>query len=199
MENSDRSIRTQDFSSEINACIDVMKKGGIILYPTDTVWGIGCDATNSEAVKKIYELKRRVDTKAMIVLADSAAMLERHVEDVPDVAWELIEAAVKPLTIVFDRGIGLAPELLGPDGSIGVRITHEAFSAALCRRLRRPVVSTSANISGMKAARFFSEISDEIKQGVDYIADYRRDDCNGSKPSSVIKLSNSGIVQILRP
>ena len=178
-----------EINSEIAACVDVMKRGGIILYPTDTVWGIGCDATNSEAVKRIYNLKRRVDSKAMIVLVDGEAMLERHVDTVPDVAWELLDAAVNPLTVVFDRGAG----------SIGIRITHEKFSSELCRKLRRPVVSTSANISGMKSARFFNEIANEIIAGVDYVAKYRQTDNEPHKPSSVIKLTNSGIITILRP
>lgn len=188
-----------EINSEIAACVDVIKRGGIILYPTDTVWGIGCDATNSEAVKRIYNLKRRVDSKAMIVLVDGEAMLERHVDTVPDVAWELLDAAVNPLTVVFDRGAGLAPELLAADGSIGIRITHEKFSSELCRKLRRPVVSTSANISGMKSARFFNEIANEIIAGVDYVAKYRQTDNEPHKPSSVIKLTNSGIITILRP
>ena len=188
-----------EINSEISACVDVMKRGGIVLYPTDTVWGIGCDATNSEAVKRIYDLKKRVDSKAMIVLVDGEAMLERYVDNVPDVAWELLDAAVNPLTLVFDRGAGLAPELLAADGSIGIRITRERFSSELCRRLRRPVVSTSANISGMKSARFFKEITPEIIAGVDYVAKYRQDDNEPHKPSSVIKLTNSGVITILRP
>lgn len=189
-----------DFREEIRKAVDVLRRGGIILYPTDTVWGIGCDATNSVAVRRIYELKRRADHKAMIVLVDSLSKLERHADGIPEVAYDLIEASERPLTIVYDRGIGLAPELLGPDGSVGIRLTREAFSAGLCRALGHPLVSTSANISGQKAARCFSEISEEVTGGVDFIADYRRDEAAGtSRPSCVMRLGESGLFKILRP
>lgn len=184
--------------ADFDSALDTLRRGGIILYPTDTVWGIGCDATDSEAVKRIYELKRRADSKAMIVLVDSEAMLERHVEEVPDVAFQLIEASVRPTTIVYDKGMNLAPELLAADGSIGVRVTAEPFSAALCRRLRHPIVSTSANISGTPAARFFGDIAPEILEGVDYAVQFRRDDRRPARPSCVIKLTASGVVTILR-
>lgn len=183
---------------DIKKAIDVLRKGGIILYPTDTVWGIGCDATNDEAVKRIYELKRRADSKSLIVLVDSEAALERCVEDVPEVAWQLIEVAVDPLTIVYDKGRGLAPSLLASDGSIGVRITREKFSAELCRRLRRPLVSTSANISGQPAAGCFDGISQEILDGVDYVCTSRRDEPRGARPSGVIKVSDGGLIKVLR-
>lgn len=199
MEKSEPTLSQETLRAEIKHCVDVMRNGGIILYPTDTVWGIGCDATNSEAVKKIYRLKQRSDSKSMIVLVDSPTMLERYVDEIPDIAWELLDAIVDPTTIVFDHGIGLAPELLAGDGSIGVRMTQELFSSALCRALRKPVVSTSANISGQPTARFFHEISEEILNGVDYVANYRRNDTTPHKPSSVIKLSSSGEVKILRP
>lgn len=188
-----------DFREEVRRCAEIMKKGGIVLYPTDTVWGIGCDATNSEAVKRIYALKKRTDSKAMIVLVNGLPMLERYVEEVPEVAYELLDAAVSPLTVVYDKGINLAPELLAADGSVGVRLTGERFSSALCRALGRPVVSTSANISGAPSARFFSEIAPEIVEGVDFIPNYRRSDTTAHRPSSVIKLSASGEVKILRP
>lgn len=188
-----------DFRDEVRRCAEVMKKGGIVLYPTDTVWGIGCDATNSEAVKRIYALKQRTDSKAMIVLVNGLPMLERYVDEVPEVAYELLEAAVNPLTVVYDRGVGLAPELLAADGSVGVRITAEAFSSALCRALGRPVVSTSANISGAPSPRFFREIAPEIVKGVDFVPNFRRTDTTARRPSSVIKLSSSGEVKILRP
>lgn len=192
------AMEKANINNEISHCVEVMRQGGIILYPTDTVWGIGCDATNPTAVKRIYDLKQRADHKAMIILVDSEAMLDRHVDGVPEVAWELIDAAVSPTTIVFDKGVGLAPELLGADGSVVVRLTREHFSAALCQRLHHPVVSTSANISGEKPARFFSEIPQAIIAGVDYVADFRRDDFRPCKPSNVIRLTNSGIVEILR-
>lgn len=183
---------------DINKAIEVLRKGGIILYPTDTVWGIGCDATNEEAVKRIYALKQRTDSKSMIVLVDSEAALERAVEDVPEVAWQLIEVAVDPLTIVFDKGRGLAPSLLADDGSIGVRITREKFSNELCKRLRRPLVSTSANISGRPTPRSFSEIDAEILKGVDYVVESRRDEVENPRPSGVIKVSEGGVIKVIR-
>lgn len=175
-----------------------MRRGGLLLYPTDTVWGIGCDATNQDAVRRVFELKRRADHKALIVLLDSVDRLSRYVDDVPDVAYELIEAAVNPLTVVYDRGRNLAPGLLGPDGSVGVRITRERYSAGLCRALRRPVVSTSANLAGEPTPATFSMISQTVIDGVDYVAGYRRDDVTPHRPSSVIKLSNDSTVRILR-
>lgn len=187
-----------DIDADAAAAVSIMRKGGIILYPTDTVWGIGCDATNADAVRRIYELKRRVDHKAMIVLADSPEMLERHVVEIPEVALQLIDVAIRPTTIIYDQGCGLAHNLLGIDGSIGIRVTSERFSAALCRKLRRPVVSTSANISGQPSPKFFREISSEIINGVDYVATYRRDDIEPHAPSCIIKLSNSGEVKIIR-
>lgn len=186
------------FSDDIAEAVAVLKRGGIILYPTDTVWGIGCDATNPEAVKRIYNLKRRTDTKAMLVLVNSEAMLERCVESVPDVAYELLEAVVNPTTIIYDNAMWVAPEIIGEDGSLGIRLTSERYSAELCRRLNRPIVSTSANLSGAPSARFFHEITPEIVKGVDYVAHYRRDDIQPAKPSSIIKLSNSGVVKIIR-
>lgn len=175
-----------------------MRKGGIILYPTDTIWGIGCDATNVDAVKRVYELKRRADNKAMLVLMESEKMLERYVENVPEMAYELISVAVSPLTIIYDGGYNLAPNLLGDNNSIGIRISHEKFSQLLCRRFGKPIVSTSANISGEPSARTYKEISDEIKKGVDYIVRYRRDDANPHSASNIIKLSEDGTIKILR-
>ncbi len=186
------------FEEDIKAAVATLKKSGIILYPTDTVWGIGCDATNPEAVKRIYELKRRADSKSMLVLVDSEAMLDRTVRDIPEVAWQLIEAAVDPLTIIYDHPEGVAPNLLADDGSLGIRITSERYSAELCRRLRRPIVSTSANISGEKAPAIFDEIAPEILQGVDYTAEYRRDDHNRARPSNIIKVSEGGLFKVIR-
>lgn len=186
------------FGADVSKAVEVLRKGGIILYPTDTVWGLGCDATSPEAVARIFALKSREENKAMLVLADGEAMLERYVEEVPEIAYSLLEAAVKPLTVIYDRGRGLAPALLGDDGSIGVRITHERFSRELCRRLRRPIVSTSANVSGQPAPRFFSEISEEIREGVDYIPLYRREDETPASPSDIIRLHSDGEFKILR-
>lgn len=184
---------------EVKRAADVIKHGGIILYPTDTVWGIGCDGSNPEAVKKIFDLKQRADHKAMIILVDSADAVYNYVESVPDIARDLIELSDHPLTIVFDRGSRLAPALLGPDGSIGIRVTSEAFSSALCKAIRRPLVSTSANISGQPAPALFPEISEEIIKGVDYVVDFRRDDMTRRRPSTVMKLSEGGEFKILRP
>lgn len=195
---SEISSNADEMNTDVRQCVASMRKGGIILYPTDTIWGIGCDATNSEAVKKIYKLKERTDTKAMIILVDSVEMLERYVAEIPEVAYQLIEAAVTPMTVVYDKGIGLAPELLASDGSIGIRVTTDPFCKALCRTLGRPIVSTSANVSGAPAARFYSEISERILSGVDYISQWRRSDTTASSPSSVIKLSSGGVIRILR-
>ena len=185
-------------SDDMAAALEVLKKGGIILYPTDTVWGIGCDATNAEAVKKIYELKQRTDSKSMLALVGSAGELQQTVETVPEAALMLIDAAVNPLTIIYDHPRGLAANLLAEDGSAGIRITGEVFSSTLCRRLRRPLVSTSANISGDKTPRTFSEISKEIIEGVDYVVKYRRDDNTRHTASNIIKVSDSGVIKIIR-
>lgn len=183
---------------DLAKAVEVLKKGGIILYPTDTVWGIGCDATNQEAVKRIYELKQRADSKSMLVLVASEGELQRTVKEVPEAAWMLMEAAVNPMTIIYDSPVGLASNLLAEDGSIGIRVTGELFSRSLCERLRRPIVSTSANISGRKTPTIFAEIDEEIKNGVDYVAEYRRDDDRKKKSSNIIKVSNSGIVKVIR-
>ena len=184
---------------DLKKAIEVLRNGGIILYPTDTIWGIGCDATNADAVKRIYELKRRADNKSMLVIVGNVAMAERYVEAIPDVAYDLMDVAVSPLTIIYDNSVGLASNLLGENNSIGIRVTHERFSAELCKRFRKPIVSTSANISGEKSAASFSEISETIKSGVDYVVEYRRDDNNPHKASSIIKLANDGTFKILRP
>lgn len=186
------------YKEDIDKAVSVLKRGGVILYPTDTVWGIGCDATDSRAVRRVYEIKHRADAKALITLVGSIAMLERVVESVPDVGYELLEAAVDPLTIVYDKGVGVAPELLAPDGSIGVRITGEAFSQQLCRAFRRPLVSTSANVSGSPTPVFFNEITQDIINAVDYVCTSRRDDMTQHRPSCVIKLSENGTFKILR-
>ncbi len=183
---------------EIKKACEVMRNGGIILYPTDTVWGIGCDATNSKAVARIFELKQRIDSKALIVLLSNENHLQQYVDDVPDIAYELIEATVKPLTIVFDRGRNMCKELYAPDGSVGIRITREEFSNRLCYKYRKPIVSTSANISGSPTPITFNQISNEIIDGVDYVVNYRRDDNGNHQPSSVIKLSENGVIKILR-
>lgn len=170
----------------------------MILYPTDTIWGIGCDATNEEAVRRVYEIKRRADSKAMLVLVDSAVKVDFYVQDVPEVAWDLIELADKPLTIIYSGARNLAPNLLAEDGSVGIRVTGEEFSKRLCQQFRKAIVSTSANVSGQPSPQNFSEISEEIKAAVDYIVDYRREETTQAKPSSIIKLDKGGVIKIIR-
>lgn len=185
-------------TDDIKKACEVLRKGGIILYPTDTIWGIGCDATNEKAVERVYGLKHRSDSKAMLVLTDSADKLDIYVDDVPDVARQLIEATDKPLTIIYDKGRNLAPNLLADDGSIGIRVTTEEFSRRLCEAFRLPLVSTSANVSGDASPANFKEVSDVIKEGVDYIVTYRQDDPGKAKPSSIIKLGKGGLVRVIR-
>lgn len=183
---------------EISKAAAAVRRGGIIVYPTDTVWGIGCDATDAEAVARIYALKKRTDAKALITLVGSTAQLERWVDGIPDVAYDLIEAAVKPLTIVYDAARGLASNLLAEDGSIGVRVTADPFCRGLCAAVGRPVVSTSANISGAPTPATFADIAPEIIAGADHVASWRRDDTSAANPSTVIKLGADATVKILR-
>lgn len=183
---------------DIKKACEVLRAGGLILYPTDTIWGIGCDATNEEAVKKVYELKKRSDNKAMLVLTDSPVKLETYVSEISDIAWDLIEVADKPLTIIYSNAKNLAKNLLGEDGSVGIRVTNEEFSRRLCESFRKPLVSTSANVSGEPSPANFSEISEEVKNGVDYIVGYRQDDMQKASPSNIIKLGAGGLVQIIR-
>ena len=187
-----------NYNEEIKKAIEVMRNGGVILYPTDTIWGIGCDATNEEAVKKVYEIKKRADSKALICLVDSEAKIDFYVKDVPPVAWDLIELSTKPLTVIYDGARNLAPNLLAEDGSVGIRVTNEEFSKQLCFRFRKAVVSTSANISGEPSPKRFADISDEIKNAVDYIVGVRQNEKGGVKPSSIIKLGAGGVVQVIR-
>ena len=183
---------------EINKAIDVLKKGGVILYPTDTIWGIGCDATNPAAVEKIYKIKQRAESKAMLVLINDSSELDKYVETVPDIAYELIDVAVRPLTIIYDEAIGLASNLIASDGSIGIRVTKEEFSHQLCKRFIKPIVSTSANVSGKKSPATFREIDNAILESVDYVVNYRQNDDCALKSSEIIKLSKSGTIKIIR-
>ena len=183
---------------DIRRAVEVMNNGGIILYPTDTIWGLGCDATNADAVRRIYEIKQRTDAKALISLVDSETKVQFYVKEVPEVAWDVMELSERPMTVVFDGGRNLAPNLLAEDGSVAIRITKEAFSKELCMRMKRAVVSTSANISGQPAPRCFSEISEEIKGAVDYICTSRQDEPPTQTASSIIKLGAGGEVTIIR-
>ncbi len=189
---------SQESKEDIRRAVEVMNQGGVILYPTDTIWGLGCDATNPEAVKRIYEIKQRTDAKALISLVDSETKVQFYVKEVPEVAWDVMELSEKPMTVVFDGGRNLAPNLLAEDGSVAIRITKEAFSKELCMRMKRAVVSTSANISGQPAPRCFSEISEEIKTAVDYICTSRQDEPPTQTASSIIKLGAGGEVTIIR-
>ena len=193
---------------DLQEALRVLREGGVIVYPTDTVWGIGCDATNAEAVKKIYALKQREDSKSMLVLLDSPAKLNYYIADIPDSAWALLEVAdtdgneendeVKPLTIIYPNARNLAPNLVAEDGSIGIRITGEPFSKALCEQLRHPIVSTSANISGHPTAHFYHEIEEAILNGADYVCRFRREDQTPHEPSSIIKLNADSTFVIIR-
>jgi len=183
---------------DIKKAYDILMQGGLILYPTDTIWGIGCDATNPEAVRRIYELKQRTDHKAMLVLIDSPAKLNAYISEIPNIAWDLIDVTDKPLTIIYSNAKNLAFNLLGEDGSVGIRITKETFSQKLCERFRKPLVSTSANISGLPSPSSFSEVSEAIKNGVDYIVHYRQDETIHSKPSGIIKIENGGVIKVIR-
>ncbi|HEX7583334.1 MAG TPA: L-threonylcarbamoyladenylate synthase [Prolixibacteraceae bacterium] len=183
---------------DIKVAIDVLQKGGIILYPTDTIWGIGCDACNEEAVKRIYTIKNRVDSKSMLVLLENAALLDRYVDEVPEIAFDLIDLTDKPLTIIYDGAKNLAKNLVAEDGSIGIRITSEAFSSELIRRFKRPIVSTSANISGKQSPSCFDEIDQEIIEAVDYVVKFRQDDMQKAVPSGIMKLGKGGEIKIIR-
>lgn len=183
---------------DIKNAVEVLRKGGVILYPTDTIWGIGCDATNPEAVKRVYEIKQREDSKALICLVDSANRMQRYFRNVPDVAWDLIDCATTPVTLILDNANGVAPNLLAEDGSLGIRVTNEEFSKQICYRFQKAIVSTSANISGEPSPRNFSEISEEIKSKVDYIVSFRRGEKAPAQPSHIVKLGPDGQVSVIR-
>ncbi len=187
---------------DIKKAVEVLRKGGVILYPTDTVWGIGCDATNAEAVKRVYDIKQRDDSKALICLVDSDARLQRYVRQVPDVAWQLIdsleETDSKPTTLILDGAVNLAKNLIAEDGSIALRITNEPFSKELCYRFQKALVSTSANISGEPAAQNYCDIDPRIIEAVDYVCWSRRQEHKPHKPSSIIRLKENGEVTIIR-
>ena len=189
---------TMDFENDIQSCLTVLKSGGIILYPTDTVWGIGCDATNVTAVEKIFRLKKRPDEKAMIVLVAEERDVLKYVANADLSVFDYLQQHPKPTTVVYEGAIGLADNLIGKDGSVAIRICNDVFCKHLIKRFRKPIVSTSANISGEAVAKLFSEITDEIKKGVDYIVQHRQDDITIASPSSVIKWNNDGTINILR-
>ena len=183
---------------EINKAIEILKQGGLILYPTDTVWGIGCDATNAEAVAKVYALKNREDSKSMIILLDTENKLQSYVSEIPDVAYDLIEYSEKPLTIIYSGAKNLASNLINTDGSIGIRIAKHDFCEQLIQRFRKPIVSTSANISGENTPKIFSEISQDIIEGVDYVVDLEQMSSEPKQPSTIMKLEADGKFAFIR-
>lgn len=187
-----------DFNNDIREAVKILKKGGIILYPTDTIWGIGCDPGNEEAIQRIFELKKRQDSRSMLVLASDLSMLERYVNEVPEAAYQLLDVADSPLTIIYPGARFVHPSLLAEDGSLGIRIPENEFAQALIIAFRKPIVSTSANISGEPSPSCFAEISREIIRGVDYVVKYRQQDTRPAQSSSIIKLDDKGRITIIR-
>ncbi len=185
--------------AEVKKALAVLKNGGVILYPTDTIWGLGCDATNAAAVKRVYEIKKRAESKSMILLVDMESRISTYVKEIPEQAWALIEFTEKPLTIVYDGARNLPPEIIAEDGSIAIRVTKDDFCKNLIGVLRKPLVSTSANVSGEPAPAIFQEVSEEIRKSVDLIVNWRKDDRQRAQPSSIISLKKGGLIQIIRP
>jgi len=187
-----------EYGDDVMNALRVLRAGGVILYPTDTVWGLGCGATNALAVRKVFDIKQRDDSRSLIILVNSVSMLERYVVDPPEVALQMAEWSQKPLTIVYDRGRSLAEGVASADGSVGVRICSDPFCDELITAFRKPIVSTSANISGTDAPALFDEISQEVINAADYVCLYKQYDRSRSSASSVIKVSANGAVKILR-
>ena len=183
---------------DIKNAVEVLRKGGVILYPTDTIWGIGCDATNPDAVRRVYEIKKREDSKALICLVDSANRMQRYFRNVPDVAWDLVDYATKPLTLILDDAVNIAPNLLAEDGSLGIRVTNAELSKQMCYRFQKAIVSTSANISGEPAAQNYRDIDPRILEAVDYVCWSRRQEHKPHTPSSIIRLRHDGQVEVIR-
>lgn len=184
-------------TEEINNALKILKQGGLIVYPTDTIWGIGCDATNPEAVQRIYELKQRAETKSMICLVSDFKMLNQHIEEVPEVAYNILKYANKPTTVIYDRPRRVAENVIASDNTLAIRVVRDKFCNQLIKKFRKPIVSTSANISGEPSALTFKEISEDILKGVDYVVNLQRDK-KSTKASSIIKLSGEGMVKIIR-
>lgn len=185
-------------NEEVEKALKILLEGGIILYPTDTIWGLGCDATNLKAVARIFEIKQRSDEKSLILLVDSDQMLMRYVNEVPNAAWDLIELSDKPITIVYDAPKNLSAEICGKDNTIAIRVTKDPFCVALIRKLKKPLVSTSANVSGKPSPLTFNEISPEIKNAANLIVNLRQDEKSVRPASSIIRIKNNGEVSILR-
>lgn len=198
------NIKNSKLFSIVNCDIDIknavecMRRGGVILMPTDTIWGIACDATNADAVRRVYEIKQREDSKALLCLVDSADRMQRYFRRVPDVAWDLIDCATQPLTLILDGAQGVASNLLAADGSLGLRVTHEEFSRQICYRMERAIVSTSANVSGEPSPQTFADIPEEIRAQMDYIVQFRRGEKAKAQPSRIVRLRADGEVKIIR-
>jgi len=188
----------EQMKKDLRKAIEVLQQGGVVLYPTDTVWGLGCDATNKEAVKRIYRIKRREERKSMLILVASVNDLPLYVKEVPPMAYELIRVNDQPMTLVYPGAQNLAENLIAEDGSIGIRIPMDEFCLQLLQRFGKPVVSTSANFSGNPAPAIFREIPEEIKKAVDYVVSWRQNDPGKRKPSSVIKIGLKGEIEIIR-
>jgi L-threonylcarbamoyladenylate synthase len=188
-----------NFEKDIELCLQALRGGGLILYPTDTIWGIGCDATNDKAIERIYKLKKRTDNKAMIVLVTEEREVSQYVANADPRVFEYLEEATKPTTVIYKGAIGLAENVIGKDGSIAMRICQDEFCRNLIKRFRKPIVSTSANISGQPVAKIFTDISIDIKIGVDYIVTHRQDDTTPVEPSTLIKWNKDGTATVVRP
>jgi len=187
-----------EFNEDLKSALNTLREGGVILYPTDTIWGLGCDATNKNAVEKIYKIKKRSESKSLIVLVNGIGMLERYVSNIPPVASEIIDISDKPITIIYNEGKNLAPGVCSEDGSVGIRICTDDFCNELITRFRKPVISTSANYSDSPSPLIFSEIDDEIIRAADYVVKYRQGDSNKKTPSSIIKVDYNGVIKIIR-
>jgi L-threonylcarbamoyladenylate synthase len=186
------------FAEDLKQALNVLIKGGIILYPTDTIWGLGCDATNQDAVAKIYKIKKRRESKSLIILVNGFTMLERYVRNIPDAAAAILDVTDKPMTIIYPEGKNLAPGVCEEDGSVGIRICDDDFCNELITRFRKPIISTSANYSDTPSPSNFSEIEDEILRSADYVVRYRQTDINKKTPSSIIKIDDNGVIKIIR-
>lgn len=185
-------------NTQIDAAVKVLKEGGVILYPTDTVWGLGCDATNEAAVEKIFKIKQRAESKSLITLVSDVDMLCRYVQEIPEIAISLIEVNDKPMTIIYPEAMGLAKNVVAEDGSAGIRVPMSDFCVKLISKFRRPIVSTSANISGEASPKFFEEITDEIKNSVDFVVDPECEDTATHEPSQLIKVGLTSEIEIIR-
>lgn len=186
------------FEDDIRNSVKTLRDGGVILYPTDTVWGLGCDATNAAAVEKIFRIKQREESKSLIVLVDGEPMLERYAANIPEIVFELVSVSDTPMTVIYPEGRNLAAGICSEDGSVGIRICSESFCSELISRFRKPIVSTSANISGMPAPAIFDEIDEAIIKSAGYVVTYRQDDRQKHKPSSIIKIDKNGSFKIIR-